>query len=559
MALEKLTCKGCGGNDFRREGNYYICNYCGTKHILTDDDDDSTVHINININFEDKPKPTNIPQNAPQNISPTIPKKAIVKEVPSEKPKRKGCLGCLAFLAFLFLVVTILAVVTGESHVTDNSSLRDSHMTDMALLQKEGHPRLLSTRQSVVDFYKGYGNIVKLDKEYDDNTVLHVETYEQDMTKASWVSDGEETSSDKSSSRKLIDDIQISFSHMKDKSSISPEEALQLANSFMPWDLIDTYYELSEAVSYRERDKTDSDFTYFVIYGLKDKYTYSNYARQEHGLPISMGIKISTDPTGAITHMRIQIAPRVDWRRYEAQPWKTPSLHEVPLDVSWKSVSWQLLTEGERPKLLGDYNAMLTFGKKFPVEAVDISCNKESAISYGLRERKQLFTVDGRKHKDESSYVFEIKFDFTQLQPEKQVPLAEAIEMMKGFMPYDLLDRYYTLNFSRKISPTNRNTDGSIRYEVVYDRVMTEANRAEINKLEIPENIKIELKTDEDGNALEASLNRYRYLPSVKGRYRELLKNEYGSIREIYDPGRELGPYESGDEYHDIEPWENPF
>ncbi|MBQ3756907.1 MAG: hypothetical protein II873_07325 [Oscillospiraceae bacterium] len=33
-----FTCKSCGSNDFREEGNYRICNYCGTKHIITVED-----------------------------------------------------------------------------------------------------------------------------------------------------------------------------------------------------------------------------------------------------------------------------------------------------------------------------------------------------------------------------------------------------------------------------------------------------------------------------------------------------------------------------------------
>ncbi len=550
MALEKLTCKSCGSNDFRQEGNHYICNHCGTVHVMTDD---GTYNITIKINCG-----TN--QETP--VKPII--TAPIRRLPDEKIKKEShkmsCLGCFGLIMIIsFFFTACIMLLVGEEKVSNNSFKRESTVTDMALLQKEGHPRLLAPRQSVVDFYAGYGNIVTLDKEYNDDTVLHVITYEQDVSKLSWLPEAAEPSSDKPSRQKLVDDIQINFAHMKNRPDVTLEEAVQLANSFMPWTLIDTYYQLSETVSYKESDKTDSDIKYVARYRLKDRYTDSNYEKHGNGPPISIGFSILTDPAGIIKYERIQIFPRVELHRYGEKPWQSPSLHLLPVDESWKSVSWQLLAEAQPPKLLGDYHAMLEFGKKFPVEAVDISCNKESAISYGLRDQRQFFTVDGRTHNDKSHYVFEIKFDFTKLQPEKTVSLTEAVDVMKKFMPYDWLDTYFTLNFSRKISPTNKNTDGSIQYQVVYDRALTDANRADINRLELPQNIQVAIKTDENGNAVNATLNCYMYSRSVKGRSYELLKDQWGEIREIYEAGRELGPYESSNDFHYIEPWESPF
>ncbi len=557
MALEKLTCQNCGSNDFRREGEYYICNHCETKYIRPDNNDNDTYQINININFDEDPKPLNI-QVEPGTDSPEDPVPLDIpvepaEDFPDEKKNRKSCLGCLLAFAVSILAILILAVSTGEKRVSDSSFQRDSQMTDMALLQKEGHPRLFSSRQSVLDFYAGYGNLVKLDKEYNSDTILHIETQEQNRAKAA-----SGASSGNSSSQKQITDIQIDFSHMKNKPALSLEEAVQLANSFMPWDLIDTYYQLSEAVSYKESDAADAGMRYLVLYGLQKKYTM-NYAKQDMGLSGSIGFRIYTNQSGEIEYMRVEVLPRIQGRMYDKKPWQSPALRQVPVDESWKQVGWQIVTESEPPTLLGDYQAMLEFGKKIPVEAVNISCEKESAISYGLNEQGQFFTVDGREHKDKSRYVFEIQFNFTKLLPERKVTLSEAVAVMKNFMPYDLLARYYTLNFSRKISPTNRNIDGSMEYQVVYDRVMTDANRAEINKLELPENIKAIVKTDADGYALNASVNCYRHTRGVKGRSYELLKDSRGEIREIYSPGRELGPYESGDDFHYIEPWENPF
>ncbi len=48
MSFEKLTCKNCGSNDFHREDDCYVCNHCGTKHVLTND---GTYNI-YNFNYE---------------------------------------------------------------------------------------------------------------------------------------------------------------------------------------------------------------------------------------------------------------------------------------------------------------------------------------------------------------------------------------------------------------------------------------------------------------------------------------------------------------------------
>ncbi|MBQ6222161.1 MAG: TFIIB-type zinc finger domain-containing protein [Solobacterium sp.] len=36
--MKELKCTACGANDFREENGVYICNFCGTKFLLTKDD-----------------------------------------------------------------------------------------------------------------------------------------------------------------------------------------------------------------------------------------------------------------------------------------------------------------------------------------------------------------------------------------------------------------------------------------------------------------------------------------------------------------------------------------
>lgn len=35
--MEKIMCESCGGNSFKREGNIYVCEFCGSKYLCNDD------------------------------------------------------------------------------------------------------------------------------------------------------------------------------------------------------------------------------------------------------------------------------------------------------------------------------------------------------------------------------------------------------------------------------------------------------------------------------------------------------------------------------------------
>lgn len=37
--MDNLTCSMCGSPDVKREGNYYICNSCGTKRVINEDNE----------------------------------------------------------------------------------------------------------------------------------------------------------------------------------------------------------------------------------------------------------------------------------------------------------------------------------------------------------------------------------------------------------------------------------------------------------------------------------------------------------------------------------------
>ena len=144
------------------------------------------------------------------------------------------------------------------------------------------------------------------------------------------------------------------------------------------------------------------------------------------------------------------------------------------------------------------------------------------------------------------------------MRDEKQVSLAEAIALTKTFLPYDIMQEYYKLNFARKKVPTAKNLDGKISYEVVYDRIVSSENRAKARQLELPANINITIQTEENGNVLGIWVNGYKYIPRNTSIY-ENATNEYGQRIQIRHEGRELGPYEESDDWNTVMPWQNPF
>ena len=50
--MQELKCSNCGSNELTKDGSFYVCNYCGTKHILSKDDVliiDSSIELNEDV------------------------------------------------------------------------------------------------------------------------------------------------------------------------------------------------------------------------------------------------------------------------------------------------------------------------------------------------------------------------------------------------------------------------------------------------------------------------------------------------------------------------------
>lgn len=60
--MNNLTCNMCGSPDVKREGNYYVCNSCGTKKVINQDNDSSENNA-IKLTAKEKAELNNLKAN----------------------------------------------------------------------------------------------------------------------------------------------------------------------------------------------------------------------------------------------------------------------------------------------------------------------------------------------------------------------------------------------------------------------------------------------------------------------------------------------------------------
>lgn len=220
---------------------------------------------------------------------------------------------------------------------------------------------------------------------------------------------------------------------------------------------------------------------------------------------------------------------------------------------------WKLLNNTPKPKLLDDEASIMEYGKKLGEEMVDFRMkDNRSQCLYGLARDNQIVNVSYLSKSNASRYAFAIYLDFTRLGKEKRVTVAEAVELVRGYLPYDLMNRYYTLLFARKRMPTAKNINGVVKYEVVYARLNSEVNKADIRRMELPKNICINIMENLDKDVQSIGINCYSYTPDVIG-IKKLVRDEAGEIVAVKHGVQEVSPFEGNDGWNTFEQWPNPF
>lgn len=141
---------------------------------------------------------------------------------------------------------------------------RVSSETDMDIIMRTGHPTYYgSVEQSHVvwdDIEKG--RIHFGDKNYgnNDNPILSMDSYKK---------------SD------LIRSVFIDFTNFKEEVSVSVDEALKISASYMPFDVMDQWYEYRRSeLIVPDEDHQEKDSYYVISYGLTDEGSDAYYAKE---------------------------------------------------------------------------------------------------------------------------------------------------------------------------------------------------------------------------------------------------------------------------------------
>lgn len=171
---------------------------------------------------------------------------------------------------------------------SDVDDTTDSHIeSDLEIITRTGHPTYYGSIESShalwddvasgkIVFGNGYN-------EYSDKTILCVEGYRN---------------SD------LIHGIEVYFSNFEQPATISLEEALPIITSYIPYDVIEKYYQFNESKVYIPDEDNSAQTKYYVItYNLTDngKALYGN----EHEYSGSIDIVINVNENESVDSFSI--------------------------------------------------------------------------------------------------------------------------------------------------------------------------------------------------------------------------------------------------------------
>lgn len=576
MGLEKLVCQNCGSHDISYKDSFYVCGHCGAKHIMKDDPrnrktDNSTnnsfekifvlpyddsAFFNIKITYENNSDDKYGDEFA--TIMDTDKNKRVNK-MEQEHYKQNGRYynNDKSFINSLALALTVLflfyscafdedetAKQTGTSSLGGfTDSFSKAKVNDLDLLSGEAHPKLGAVKVDVEAYYDQYDDRVAVDDKYAEKPLMSIRTAGKSYN-----------TYDKD---KNMNEVEITLGNSKEKMVVGLDDAIKISESYIPWDMVEKYYKLDETVAYICNDSPDTSRVYSIRYGLKDIYS-PRCKEQDHEMPWCYSTQIYLNKAGVVSNIHMREGSLYRFPSSEKQEWKPTNLHPLPKEPSTVLESWQLLRDIPKPRLLDDSTSMLAYGEKLGEERVFIAMRGSNHRIYGLSRDNQLVSAEFLDRKDGSKYIFSIDFDFTRFNKEKRVNLDEAVELVKGFLPYDIMAEFYHLRFARKTIPTAKNIDGVVSYKFVYDCIDSEALKAEIRKRELPRNISVDISEDYDKYVHKISVSCYTYMPDVISN-RQIAYDEDGKEVDIRSCGRELGPYESNSSWYNNEPWSNPF
>lgn len=195
---------------------------------------------------------------------------------------------------------------SGKTEEDEENGLKPG--TDLEIICRKGHPTYYGSVEESHEFWK------KDDKKKiifgdstdraTDKTILEMDAYRN---------------SD------LIRNVSVNFLNFEDNPKLSVEDALPIAASYMPFDVIDEYYEYRGSRKIVPKDGEDGDVHYVVSYGLTDEGSEAYYEKK-HEYSGSIDLVLQ-EMDGSISNFYITFGtPKwmgfLDKNGYQEEEWK---------------------------------------------------------------------------------------------------------------------------------------------------------------------------------------------------------------------------------------------
>ena len=518
MALHRMVCQSCGSTELDKVDGLFICRSCGTKHYLDEEfsklcvrEDGDTV----------PPKP--VPQWQPP-IGET-PAETFPSEFELEKPS-KGCFSCLAIIGLFFC----LAVIGGVFFLRDTAdspkgSTGVSSSKKENLIGMTGVPTLYTPYSTVKEFYRGWSSdIVILNSGKFSNTTVLVFGFDQKHT----LPVGEDN-------LEGVDDIQIYPQHLKEGGRLTPEQALQVAYNYMPWDIIEEYCEFDsekngKCYDYKGEGKRESN--YVISYPLKEKYSGIYYKDKRKILGAHIHIKVDENQLVSLIHIKKGGQPWEPGRMssgYTEQKWLPEGLHKMPEPPPMPDIR-PFSAKNKKLRLLVSQKDLQEGALYFGEEKIYVK-DKDND-TFGYARKSPLVYCLTLKRKKLPPYAFLISVNLDRFPKEQQLDFDGAIELCRSLLPWEVMEKHYELLFSRRKTRRKVVTASDSKkyrvYEMVYERIMTRKTHKEIEENEYPENIQVFIREDYDGNITGVTVSCYTY-GVIRG------ENPYDDYGEMYE------------------------
>lgn len=186
-----------------------------------------------------------------------------------------------AIIAVVLTLILALCLSScgGSSSETAESDTPDSNVnSDMEIVTRDGHPTLYGSVEQAHEIWKDVskGKIVFPDKNdsYSDKTIVYLDAYrDEDMIRT----------------------VDIYFSNFEEEEDVTLDDALKISASYMPFDIIDKYYECDGSKLYVSDDGDKANY-YVISYGLTDSAGDAYYAGEhQYSGSIDVIFKVQND------------------------------------------------------------------------------------------------------------------------------------------------------------------------------------------------------------------------------------------------------------------------